>query len=197
MSAQVATRLARSLRRETEAAKLRAPMRLLLTLSALCLLGCPQGGGASSTTAAPARGAGAAALLPARVQAGAEQAASQTPPAVLAQTAFPGLPAGGAARVDRALTPPVALTLGGEPGQGVIEGPSDEDRFQLWLPAGHALHVDAHCYGEIVLELRSPSGAALAHSARSLSASIAQPGTYSLSARALTGQGLHYTIVTR
>lgn len=169
-------------------------MRLLLThcalsLCALSFLGCPQAP-SSGTTAAPARGA--AALLPPRIQ-----AASSTPPVrkVVAQTVLPGL--GEVAPGDLPSAEAVALRLGGEPGQGVIEGPSDRDEFTLWVPAGHSLEVEAHCYGEVLLDLRDPQGALLASGSRSLSASIAQPGTYSLSARALCGQGLHYTIVTR
>lgn len=164
---------------------MRAPA---LVLIAACLLGCPRRQPvAPGTTAAPARGNGAAALANP-----AAKVTSVARPAVV-ETVLPGL--GPISPLDE--PGPRALLSLSEPAQGVLEHGADRDSFALYLPAGHSLTLEAHCCGEVLLELRDPAGRTLAEGSRSLQASIAQAGTYSVTASALAGQGLHYTLVAR
>ncbi|MBL4850609.1 MAG: hypothetical protein JKY65_34255 [Planctomycetes bacterium] len=161
---------------------------LLLSLVALSLLGCPDG--AKDSTAAPAR-ALTSALLPPKAQSLAPGAAL-TKPRVAPQTAVAGQ--GPLAPDDHST--PLAIGLF-QAESAVLENPTDRDEFEIWLPVGYLLHAEVHSYGEVRLELLDDRGRLLADGTRGLSHSVAVSGTYTLRASAVSGQGLHYTIVTR
>jgi len=162
---------------------------LLLTLSALLLLGCPLQGSSktSDSTAAPARGV-TSALLPPRTSL---QQTAVTKPKVKPQTVLPGQ--GPVAPDDHVEALPLALTAAVG---AVLESPSDRDEFALWLPAGYPLQVEVHSYGEVHLELLDPQRRPLARG-RSFSHQPRATGVYFVRASSETAHGLHYTIVTR
>jgi hypothetical protein len=168
---------------------------LLLTISALLLLGCPlQGSGASkdpaqdsAQTAAPARGVTSALLPP---QTGL-QSAAVTKPKIVTQTVLPGQ--GPVAPNSPAQVLPLTLT---EAKGAVLQSPSDRAEFAIWLPAGYPLQVEVHSYGEVQLELLDPQRRPLA-SGKSFAHYPQATGVHFVRASSKTAHGLHYTIVTR
>lgn len=167
--------------------------RLLLVLSAFCLLGCPgrgtgDAGKTGDTTAAPAR-AMTSALFPPRTQSLQPALAK---PKLKPQTLLPGQ--GIPAPDDHPQRAALGLT---EELSAVLESPTDRDEFALWLPVGYPLEAEVHSYGEVSLELLDPQGRPLARGLRSLSHHVQVTGIYTLRASSIAGQGLHYTIVTR
>lgn len=161
---------------------------LLLTITALLLLGCPRAerGQESEQTAAPARGVTSALLPP---QTGVQSAL--TKPKVKPQTVLPGQ--GPVAPDGPFQAVPLALT---EAKGAVLQSPSDRGEFALWLPAGYPLEVEVHSFGEVELQLLDPQRRPLARG-KSFAHQPRQTGVYFVRASSETAHGLHYTIVTR
>ena len=161
---------------------------LLLSLVALSLLGCPEA--EKDSTAAPARAMTSALLPPGAHR--ASQSAALTKPRVVSQTATPGL--GPLAPDDHPTPSLIGLT---QATSAVLESPSDRDEFLIWLPPGWPLSAEAHGYGEVWLELLDERGRLLARGTGKLSYLVTVHGTYTIRVGAVSGQGLHYTLVTR